>query len=123
MRGVRLSAGLALLYLLCSGISWADEYTGPALPPGWLPISMIELDELETILTRQQTTIERQETTLTTLSETIERQQTTIESLGTSFVAYESAAQSTIRRLTRELWITRGVAAAALAIGLYIAVK
>jgi uncharacterized coiled-coil protein SlyX len=123
VRGVRLCAGLALLCWLCSGISWADEYTGPALPAGWLPISTIELDELETIVTRQAETIERQETTLTTLSETIDRQQTTIEQLGTAFEEYESAAQSTIRRLTRELWITRGVAAAALAIGLYIAVK
>jgi hypothetical protein len=78
-----------VLYLLCSGISWADEV---------YQITESELIELETILTRQAETIERQRQTLTQLSETIKTQATTINELRISFDEYESGATQTIRR-------------------------
>ena len=101
---VMRSLSLALLLLLASAYGGFSET--------YYSISESELIELETILTQQETTIERQRQTLnellmridnqhetlTTLSQTIERQATSIDALGTSFSEYETAARwATIR--------------------------
>jgi uncharacterized coiled-coil protein SlyX len=106
------------LCLLCSAISWAEDYTGPPLPEGWYPISETELTELETILTRQEQTIERQATTLTELSTTIDEQRMTISRLDRFWTEYETEVTAQIRRLKVEIWAYRigGIAMGALAI-------
>ena len=96
-----LAAGLSLLLSGYGGYS-----------QNYYQISEAELIELETILSQQETTIERQATTLTellaridtqhetltTLSQTIERQATSIDALDQSFSEYETAVRwATIR--------------------------
>lgn len=95
---------LALLLLLVSVYGGYSET--------YYTISASELIELETILTQQDETIERQASTLSellsridtqhetlqTLSTTIERQANSIDALGTSFDEYETAVRwATIR--------------------------
>jgi uncharacterized coiled-coil protein SlyX len=46
-------------------------YSGPTLPPGWLPIHETELTELEVILTEQQTEIDKQRMQLDKLNQSL----------------------------------------------------
>lgn len=113
----RLNIGYLLLLALFSlslGTLWAEET---------YEITESELSELETILTEQRTTLERQAAQLATLRMLTERQETTISELATSFNEYESETEQTIARLERRLWIERGVSVAIATLAIWIVLQ